>query len=290
MRRCGSQVLTRQKVAAKGRTNLRHYASAFGGFVLLMSVAPGSADDRYGASPPNIAVHLDQLVSAYPDWIAGHDDDYVVLRNGARFAISDHRADKSFEELLEHPDIDDMFYAPYPAGSVPKPPPKDFDPGRVRFEPLFIAMYGDCKKNAVSPKLRTVDWLPAHSGGRISVTAANGVDKALTAVSQELDALPSDFMKFLAPTAGTYNCRDVAGSSVRSMHAYGAAIDLNVKYSDYWRWSADQRAPIWKNRIPVEIVQVFERHGFIWGGTWYHFDTMHFEYRPELLPDQRALR
>jgi len=22
---------------------------------------------------------------------------------------------------------------------------------------------------------------------------------------------------------------------------------------------------------------------FIWGGRWYHFDTMHFEYRPELL-------
>jgi hypothetical protein len=28
---------------------------------------------------------------------------------------------------------------------------------------------------------------------------------------------------------------------------------------------------------------VFEKHGFIWGGKWYHYDTMHFEYRPELL-------
>lgn len=26
-----------------------------------------------------------------------------------------------------------------------------------------------------------------------------------------------------------------------------------------------------------------EKHGFIWGGCWYHYDTMHFEYRPELL-------
>jgi hypothetical protein len=33
----------------------------------------------------------------------------------------------------------------------------------------------------------------------------------------------------------------------------------------------------------MEIVDVFERHGFIWGGKWYHFDTMHFEYRPELI-------
>ena len=24
-------------------------------------------------------------------------------------------------------------------------------------------------------------------------------------------------------------------------------------------------------------------HGFIWGGKWYHYDTMHFEFRPELV-------
>ena len=28
---------------------------------------------------------------------------------------------------------------------------------------------------------------------------------------------------------------------------------------------------------------IFEKHGFIWGGRWYHYDTMHFEYRPELV-------
>ncbi|MGC1959145.1 MAG: M15 family metallopeptidase, partial [Pseudolabrys sp.] len=38
-----------------------------------------------------------------------------------------------------------------------------------------------------------------------------------------------------------------------------------------------------RNRIPIEIVRIFEKQGFIWGGYWYHFDTMHFEYRPELL-------
>ena len=31
------------------------------------------------------------------------------------------------------------------------------------------------------------------------------------------------------------------------------------------------------------IVKVFEKYGFIWGGRWYHYDTMHFEYRPEFL-------
>ena len=30
-------------------------------------------------------------------------------------------------------------------------------------------------------------------------------------------------------------------------------------------------------------VDAFEAEGFIWGGRWLHYDTMHFEYRPELL-------
>jgi hypothetical protein len=112
-----------------------------------------------------------------------------------KFAISDHKNDKSFNELLEHPDVDDMFYVPYPAGRDPKQPPKNFDPGRVRFEPVFTAMYGDCRKNEVTSRLRTIDWLSAHKGGRIAITTVNGVDKALSAVSQELEKLPDDFAK-----------------------------------------------------------------------------------------------
>ncbi|MGW8266533.1 MAG: M15 family metallopeptidase, partial [Longimicrobiales bacterium] len=34
---------------------------------------------------------------------------------------------------------------------------------------------------------------------------------------------------------------------------------------------------------PPAVVEAFERHGFVWGGKWAHFDTMHFEYRPEIL-------
>jgi hypothetical protein len=31
------------------------------------------------------------------------------------------------------------------------------------------------------------------------------------------------------------------------------------------------------------LIKIFEKYGFIWGGKWNHYDTMHFEYRPELL-------
>jgi hypothetical protein len=91
-------------------------------------------------------------------------------------------------------------------------------------------------------------------------------------------------VRYLIPNAGTYTCRTIAGSEQASAHSYGIAIDINTKYSNYWRWPNPKSDPItYKNQIPFQIVDIFERHGFIWGGKWYHFDTMHFEYRPELL-------
>jgi hypothetical protein len=69
------------------------------------------------------------------------------------------------------------------------------------------------------------------------------------------------------------------------MHGYGAAIDINVALSDYWLW---ERGAGPRHQTPAEIVAAFERHGFIWGGKWSHYDTMHFEYRPELLEGSSA--
>ena len=248
-------------------------------------IGASGAEDTYGAAPDTIKDHLDRLVRSYPDQIAGHDNEFLVLKNGLKFRISDGRTNKTFRELLESPDIDDMFYSTYPVGTEPKQPAANADPGRVRFEPLFVAMYGDCNKGEVVRNLRTIDWLPKHGGGKVTVTTLNGVASALEEVSRELDELPGNLIKYLVPAAGTYNCRKIAGSSARSMHAYGAAIDINTGFADYWRWvSSDRTQPRWRNRVPIRIVRIFEKQGFIWGGYWYHFDTMHFEYRPELLP------
>jgi len=252
---------------------------------LLVACSVPARAENFGAPPPELSRKLDRLVRAYPDFLASHDDKWLMLKDSRRFAISDGRTDKSFDALIEHADIDDMFYRDYPAGAAPAPPAKDFDPGRARFEPLFNAMYGDCEHGEVAPKLRSIAWLPKHHGGHVEITTVNGVDKALEAVVRELDELPSGFMRYLVPSSGTYNCRKVAGSTVRSVHAWGAAIDINSAASDYWLWSASGKGePVWRNRIPVQIVRIFEKHGFIWGGAWYHYDTMHFEYRPELLP------
>jgi hypothetical protein len=266
---------------------VRSFAAVFVVLVpAVLCLEAAKAEERYGAPPASIKDDLDRLVQAYPDTIASHDGTFLVLRNGTQFRISDGRTDKTLQELLESPDIDDMFFARYPAIAEPRAEPKqpatNSDPGRVRFAPLFVAMYGDCGKNEVARNLRTVKWLPKHGGGSVKVTTVNGVADALDRVSRALDELPDDVVTYLVPAAGTYNCRKVAGSRAPSMHAYGAAIDIDTRYADYWRWSPGE-TPRWRNRIPVAIVRIFEQHGFIWGGAWYHYDTMHFEYRPELL-------
>jgi hypothetical protein len=224
-----------------------------------------------------------QLVVAYPDAIAGISGNELVWRDGARMPISDGISPKDFKTLLGRPDIDDMFVIPYRPGRPSLRPGLNDDPGRVRYEPLFLKLYGDCRKGEVAPRLAKVAWL----SGTVRFTTANGAAEHLAAVVRDLKQLPAAYAKYLVPLAGSYNCRAIAGTDRRSMHAYGAAIDINTGFADYWGWVGGSGQIPYRNRIPFEIAAIFERHGFIWGAKWYHFDTMHFEYRPELLPDPR---
>jgi hypothetical protein len=242
------------------------------------------------ASPSSSsAIRLDDpsdLVRAYPAELSKIVNGVLIWRDGVRMPIATERPDRPYQERLDRPGIADMFSIPYRLGPPPGPPAVDDDPGRIRYEPFFRKMYGDCAKGEVSAKLRRVAWMPSRGGGFVEITTVNGVDKQLQAVVRELEALPPSMTRYLVPSGGTYDCRAVAGTDRRSMHAYGAAIDISTRTADYWLWKKPKGSgPIpYRNQIPYQIVQIFERHGFIWGGKWYHYDTMHFEYRPELLP------
>ena len=129
--------------------------------------------------------------------------------------------------------------------------------------------------------LVTISWVPGICGCSVQVNSVNGVSEKLKAVSDEIEStLGPEFNKYLSRTGGTFNWRNIAGTNRLSTHAFGTSIDINTNYSNYWQWDGNFS---WKNKIPMEIVEIFEKHGFIWGGKWYHYDTMHFEYRPELL-------
>ena len=238
----------------------------------------------FSANMPDNKRLMEILAKAYPDFINGIDGTELILRDGERMAFDDGVRGKEYETLLNSPSIRDMFYAQYPLGSHTTPPAKNIDPGRVRNELFFDKMYGDCTKGGVKPNLTSITWLPKKWGKPVSVTRVNGVDRQLGKVSQDLDALPARFDKYLS-SSGTFNCRMIAGTKRKSNHGSASAIDINAKYGSYWRWDKPDSKGLyrWTNKIPMEIVEIFEAHGFIWGGKWYHYDTLHFEYRPELI-------
>jgi hypothetical protein len=92
---------------------------------------------------------------------------------------------------------------------------------------------------------------------------------------------------------GVWNWRNVAATASRSFHSYGTALDIQPAdrrgLATYWQWTAD-RTPEWymvpysgRWHPPDPAVKAFEAYGFCWGGKWPLFDTMHFEYRPEIM-------
>jgi hypothetical protein len=226
---------------------------------------------------------LDAVIRAYPEQLAGYDATDLIWRDGTRTPLSDGQPEKSFEEMLRHGSILDQISRPYPAGTAAASVAYG-DPGRVRNRAFFDKMYGDCRRGEVAPRLVPVLWLPRSWGHTVEITSVNGVAARLAQISEELDALSPALRRYAYPPGGAYNCRNVADTGEPRMHSWGAAIDINPAHADYWLWHRSGTINSGAvNEIPPEIVDIFERHGFIWGGKWLHYDAMHFEYRPELL-------
>ncbi|RYV00748.1 hypothetical protein SOPP22_18260 [Shewanella sp. OPT22] len=120
----------------------------------------------------------------------------------------------------------------------------------------------------------------------------------------------------------SYAARNISGGNIPSVHAYGAAVDLNVRENPYihfsdvnstsdnpipckvdnvckpdylipesgWRYISRQKYREGKeSRIGInnkKVVDLFKKHGFLrWGGDWnYPIDFQHFEvYRTDAL-------
>lgn len=232
---------------------------------------------REAAPEVEIPLGARALIEAYPDFITGYNDGKIIFKDGTEKVYDDGRK-KDFAYMLDNSDLEDMFYVPYrqPDGS----PEYQEDAGRSRNEALFKKMYGGSAA-AVQRTLVSVPWF----GQTVKFTNVNGAATQLKKVAEELAQHP-ELRKYLK-SSGTFYWRPVRGAKRLSAHSYGIAFDIGVEYSDYWLWKnkgANENSKLtYANRIPRAIVEIFEKHGFIWGGSWYHYDTMHFEYRPEIL-------
>lgn len=250
---------------------MRVWAFAGGVLLALIGIATVQAHTDVEPGPPALSGLL-RIIAAYPDYLQGIEGNELVWRDGTRMKLA----------ALGIPERDDG------------PPPRLPDDPRqiisesisaVDYEPIYRRIYGDCRLGEVGSRLKPVRWLAGSpdGGSLVLMTRVNGVADAIEAVSDELDRLPAEFQGYLRPLGGTYSCRTILFSQRLSLHGFGIAIDINPAHGDYWQWSSTgaDGARIPRHRVPIEIVDVFERHGFVWGGRWNRFDTFHFEYRPE---------
>ena len=248
--------------------------------------------------PVKIPAELQCLWVAYPEFRIDPQGEKIIFDDGTEMPFIDKlQLDplEEFDEIEQNvTSLAQMFGIPYRKGfdrsqdgqRIVRVPERNEDPGRLRYEPFFKKLYG-ATEAAVVPELVTVDWL--IDGTKLQFHRKFGAAQALTNVARDLNELVKvrpELRAFLvSPLGGTFAWRPIAGSRNQSLHSYAIAIDINLDKTDYWRWNLnkDNNELHYRNRIPVEIVEVFEHHGFIWGGKWSHYDTMHFEYRPELL-------
>lgn len=239
----------------------------------------------YSQSTMDYPDNVSKLIKAYPETIRSFDGKDIILSNGSKIKYTTSTKKLTHQELIASKNLNDIFAYPYTKGEIDTPQ-KNYDPGRIRNDELLKNMYGS-SSDEVQKNLVTIIWCPKLVNQKLKVTSVNGVAQQLQKISDELDNHPElkDYLK----SAGTFNWRKVRGADRLSSHSLGIAIDLNVKYSNFWQWDCrcrdESKELEYRNQIPQLIVDVFEKHGFIWGGKWYHYDTMHFEYRPELLLD-----
>lgn len=222
-------------------------------------------------------------VDGYPNLIASADESAIILKDGTRLPYHTQKPQTSWNEKIDNADLAAQVEQPYDAGGIETPPPYLFSPGRLRYQPFFQALYGNDQK-AIEKNLVKVTWPTLKGSTKLPVNKVGGVDKKLFLIGQEIAKLPKAD-RLWAEGATTYCYRMIKDTDRLSMHSYGIAIDLAPNTTQYWKDEApSETAKIgYKNTMPLSIVRIFEKHGFIWGGRWYHYDTMHFEYRPELL-------
>jgi hypothetical protein len=281
--------------------------------ILMASVlgnAAGQGVDLFTPTGPESSGEreLKAFAAAYPDRIseaALRDGEWSMPVGGEWFSWAHGRI------LLEPERGEWGKYArfriyPYARGGLPPLPVLDAESAArltkalaesrarpPRRSELFLErLYGAGAPAETRQKIVTVGFLGFNVRVHERIAAALREVAAECESARAADAPTAAFFAGLSEMDG-YNYRDVAGTLSRSYHSYGLAVDLIPKSyagkATYWRWEMDRSERWWATpydqrwSVPQTVVDAFERRGFVWGGKWLFFDTMHFEYRPEIL-------
>lgn len=277
----------------------------FAGVLALAGALPGSGVRAQTAALAVVpgALSADLRVRAFTeaygpliDSIAYRDRDIVFYLRGEPIRFQDGRMIRA-SRAADGEGCDPVFY-PYSLVPLREPMPV-IEPMPIHCTDVPEALWGPTEAE-IRRHGRSVRFLEHRMFVNELMT------DALAAVERDIDALALTdraIAEWVADIEITYSftSRRIAGSPVRSQHAFGLAFDLvPTSYRGrhvYWRWSRALEGADWVDipiperwSVPDAVLVIFERHGFVWGGKWARFDAMHFEYRPEIIAYNRMLQ
>ncbi len=219
--------------------------------------------------------------------------DFVLVLNGKRVALANGRlifVERVLEDLLNYTPV--MYpYRLSPLAEI-------YDSIPAVDETIHERLRSTDIQEALTMIEDVSDLIHVYFLG-VKIRIHPLIKESLLLVNEEINALAArdkEIKKFLdsLQTISSYSNRKIKKSRNASLHSFGMAIDFlhpNYDYkSVYWQWTRVARPKVWRKLpfddlwlIPQEIVSLFEGHGFLWGGKWSSYDTLHFEYRPEMI-------
>ncbi len=128
-----------------------------------------------------------------------------------------------------------------------------YDDGTVRPDPAWVS---------ANIRTESVPILGAVTGHRVMLPQLRGALREVVARGLADRIHPGEF-------GGCYVPRFIAHDPSKglSLHTWGIAVDINVP--------GNQRGTV--GQMDRQVVGIFKRWGFAWGGDWSYTDPMHFE-------------
>ena len=129
-------------------------------------------------SPLTTRSSWDALVASYPDHLKGHEGNDIVWKDDTRMPFDDGKPGKPFPQLLDLPLSRICSTCPTSWATLACALKRDTDPGRVRYEPFFTKMYGDCRKRETAKSMVDVIWLPKQWASRSASPASTTLPRS----------------------------------------------------------------------------------------------------------------
>jgi hypothetical protein len=257
--------------------------------------------------PTRAELVMKAILEGYPDKIEKvefYNDDWVILMKGVRYYYANGKVLP--EEQLENAEIYRAYqfyrYNPELPTWVERSPrdaerfnnnSNNRSQTPLKRSNFFLDDLWQASTRAETEKrIVNITFLGKTTKVHKEIQQRLAVIEELIQAAAKVDSSIQTWINSLGPVEG-YGWRNIAVTQTRSYHAYGLAVDLLPKSlggkQTYWLWTSQYRND-WYNvpyteryHPPQAVINAFEANGFIWGGKWMMFDTMHFEYRPEVL-------